>query len=78
MSDLPLIDGEHLKEMRKSRGWSQTQLAEYLGVSQARISKFELGAKIGKPYQKLLKHLMLYRPDGKRDLQSTQPAPAEE
>ena len=67
MSELPPIDGDYLKKLRKGRGWSQTQLADYLGVSQARISKFELGAKIGRPYQKLLMQLVLAPPpEGKR------------
>ncbi|NTF35537.1 helix-turn-helix domain-containing protein [Agrobacterium rubi] len=66
MSDLPPIDGEFLKNMRKKRGWSQTTLADYLGVSQARISKFEQGAKIKTPYQKLLMQLILAPPEGKK------------
>jgi transcriptional regulator with XRE-family HTH domain len=66
VSDLPPIDGAFLKNLRKKRGWSQTVLADYLGVSQARISKFEMGAKIGKPYQKLLMQLILAPPEGKK------------
>ena len=37
------VRGYHLAEMRKSAGLTQTQVAEILGVSQARVSKIEHG-----------------------------------
>lgn len=66
MSDLPPMDGTFLKGVRKKRGWSQVQMADYLGCSQGRISKFELGEKIGKPYQKLLLNLVLQPPQASK------------
>jgi DNA-binding XRE family transcriptional regulator len=35
--------GHQLAEMRAAAGWTQAELAETLGVSQARISKIEHG-----------------------------------
>ena len=37
------VRGYQLAEMRKSAGLTQTQVAEILGVSQARVSKIEHG-----------------------------------
>lgn len=66
MSELPPIDGALLRTLRKNRGWSQHQMADYLGCSQGRVSKFETGAEIGKPYRKLLLSLILAPPPGKQ------------
>jgi transcriptional regulator with XRE-family HTH domain len=65
VSELPPIDGALLKKLRKNRGWNQTQMAEFLGCSQGRVSRFELGADIGKPYRKLLLSLIMQPPQGK-------------
>ena len=35
---------ERLTELRKSRGWSQEQLGERLGVTRQTVSKWELGS----------------------------------
>lgn len=41
---MQLIDiGEHVRDARKARGWSQRQLAEASGVSRARIGRLENG-----------------------------------
>src|SRR5687767_9345915 len=37
------IAGHHLKELRKSTGKTQTEVAQILGVSQSRISQIENG-----------------------------------
>ena len=36
--------GEHVRDLRRSRGVSQRHLAELSGVSQARLSRLERGA----------------------------------
>ncbi|MFC6011891.1 helix-turn-helix domain-containing protein [Nocardia lasii] len=41
------LRGHQLAEMRRSAGLTQTQLAEVLGVSQARVSKIESGEASG-------------------------------
>lgn len=38
--------GENIQELRKRKGMSQEQLAEYLGVTRQSISKWELGASV--------------------------------
>lgn len=38
--------GEKIQELRKRKGMSQEQLAEYLGVTRQSISKWELGASV--------------------------------
>ncbi|MBQ8610351.1 MAG: helix-turn-helix domain-containing protein [Oscillospiraceae bacterium] len=35
--------GQRLKELRKAAGYSQTRLAEYLGISQQAVGKWETG-----------------------------------
>ena len=37
------VAGHHLKELRKSLGKTQTEIAQILGVSQSRISQIENG-----------------------------------
>ena len=32
-----------IRELRKSRSWTQTELAEYVGVDQATVSRWEQG-----------------------------------
>ena len=39
-----------LKAERKQRGWSQTQIAEALGVSVRTVSRWELGLAVPYPY----------------------------
>ena len=36
--------GEKIKELRKARGWSQTELGERLGIQKSAVSKYERGA----------------------------------
>ena len=35
--------GEKIKELRKARGWSQTELGQRLGLQKSAISKYERG-----------------------------------
>lgn len=44
-----------VKQLRESRGWSQSQLAEEVGVSQTCISYIEAGTK--SPTIKILKKI---------------------
>ncbi|MCP5086465.1 MAG: helix-turn-helix transcriptional regulator [Rhodobacteraceae bacterium] len=37
------MDGTQIREMRKARGWTQTELAERIGVTFSAISKIEKG-----------------------------------
>lgn len=37
--------GEHIKQAREERGWTQAQLGEALGYSQATIGNYELGRR---------------------------------
>src|SRR6266550_4144070 len=39
-----------LKAERKRRGWSQTQIAEALGVTTRTVSRWELGLTVPYPY----------------------------
>jgi len=38
---------KNLREVRKWRGLSQTQVADRAGITQARVSAVELGASVG-------------------------------
>ena len=41
-----MIKENHLKLLRKEKGFSQVQLAHYLGVNQSQIAKLENGSRI--------------------------------
>lgn len=45
-------------DMRKARGWSQSDLAKRIGVDQATVSRIEAGASISRPLQILLSNLV--------------------
>lgn len=56
---MQLIDiGEHVRDTRKARGWSQRQLAEASGVSRARIGRLENG-QLGDIGYRLLQLILL-------------------
>lgn len=55
------MTGSEIIEMRKRHGWSQSDLADKLGVNQATVSRMEKGGKISRPVSKLLMQLALGR-----------------
>lgn len=49
------MNGEELKILRKEKGLTQKEVAEYVGTNVSRISEWENGRfEISKSYQKLL------------------------
>ena len=48
--------GQKIKELRKARGWSQTELGQRLGIQKSAVSKYERGA-ITKFSQEQLKEI---------------------
>ncbi|MBC7910016.1 MAG: helix-turn-helix domain-containing protein, partial [Pyrinomonadaceae bacterium] len=54
--DLIPVSGTQLKELRKTRGWFQSDLADRLGVSQGLISMFESGQR--RPSRQIWQRLM--------------------
>lgn len=59
MLNTPNFTGEMVKDLRAGIGWNQAQMADYLGMSQANLSKIERGASITRPIAKLLSALWL-------------------
>lgn len=45
------------KALREARGWSQGEMAEYLGCDQSTVSRIERGAPLSGPISRLLKAL---------------------
>lgn len=52
--DLVRASGDMLERMRERKGWSQTELAERLGVTTARISQLESGTLRNAPSLKMM------------------------
>ncbi|KZK82998.1 helix-turn-helix protein [Pseudovibrio sp. Ad13] len=48
------MDNQSVKELRKTLGWSQTELADFLGVKQPTVNRFEQGQEIPDPSKRLL------------------------
>ena len=46
-----------IKALRESMNWSQLQLARYLGVNQATVSRIEKGQKPSGPSTRMLERL---------------------
>ena len=59
MDSAPNFDAALVKALRKDRGWTQAELADFLGCSQPTVSKIEKGADISRPYRKLLASLVI-------------------
>lgn len=45
ISDVYILIGDRIKTAREERGWTQTQLGEAIGYSQATIGNYELGRR---------------------------------
>jgi transcriptional regulator with XRE-family HTH domain len=43
-----------IRALRKRRGWTQEQLAEYLGLDRSSVSRIENGGEISGPVGRLL------------------------
>lgn len=43
-----------VKALRTSRGWTQDQMATYLGLDRSSVSRIENGAEISGPVRRLL------------------------
>lgn len=66
MLTTPNFTGDMVRKLREELGWNQAQLADYLGMHQANVSKIERGASITKPIGKLLSALWLTAPRTKQ------------
>lgn len=55
---IPTMSTDEIKSFRKSRGFSQSDLADQLGVDQATVSRIENGTPMAGPVERLLKKLM--------------------
>lgn len=51
------MTSEDVKALRRALGWSQKQLAEYLGVRQPTVFRIERGQGPSGPVRKLLEQL---------------------
>jgi DNA-binding transcriptional regulator YiaG len=60
-----MIDPDTIKSTRENRyGWTQEQLAEYLGLDRSNVSRMENGqSKPGGPAMKLLRHWIADAPN---------------
>lgn len=59
------MEPDAIKSFRKSREWSQAELASQLGVDQATVSRAERGAPLPRPVELLLLRLVAdYEPVG--------------
>ncbi|WP_063292054.1 helix-turn-helix domain-containing protein [Pseudovibrio sp. Ad5] len=48
------MDNQSVKELRTELGWSQSDLADFLGVKQPTVNRFEQGQEIPEPSKRLL------------------------
>jgi transcriptional regulator with XRE-family HTH domain len=56
------IERPDLKEIRRVRGWSQQQLASFLGCDQGTVSRIENGGIISGPILRVLSHIDVMAP----------------
>lgn len=49
------------KKVRDDQGWTQAQMADYLGCDQATVSRIERGGPISGPIDRLLRQLVEQR-----------------
>ncbi|KZK85739.1 MULTISPECIES: helix-turn-helix transcriptional regulator [unclassified Pseudovibrio] len=48
------MDNQSVKDLRVGLGWSQYELADYLGVKQPTVARIELGQEVPGPIKRLL------------------------
>ena len=44
-TEAPVVNGTTLRQLRLARGWTQAQLAQYLGVHKITVSRWERGER---------------------------------
>lgn len=49
-----MLTSDDIKALRESKGWSQQQMADELGVNQATVSRIERGSDPPGPVKRLL------------------------
>lgn len=64
---------ERLKELRKSKGLSQSELAKYLGVAKSTISMLEVGSRKHRRESQTLSTLWKFRVKSVTNLQMKKP-----
>ena len=64
-----------IERVRKSLGWSQERMGEYLGVSQATVSNLENGQPLRRPLAKLLDQLEAEIAEGRHSPPPAAPQP---
>jgi DNA-binding XRE family transcriptional regulator len=63
---LGMTNETHMRRIRSKLGWTQAEMAEYLGINRSNVSRIENGASASGPVRKLLADL---------DLKSREAAP---
>lgn len=56
------VSAADVKAARESRGWSQNQLADHIGCTQATISRIESGATFSNLIARAVERLLLDEP----------------
>jgi len=56
------IERPDLREIRRVRGWSQQQMAAFLGCDQGTVSRIENGGIISGPILRVLSHIDVMAP----------------
>lgn len=51
-------EGIDIKVLRETRGWTQGQLADRLGIDRSSVSRMENGGRVRGPVRKLLEKLL--------------------
>lgn len=56
-SDMANTSDIDVKALRAAKGWTQDQMAEYLGLDRSSVSRIENGSEISGPVRRLLELL---------------------
>ena len=54
-----MMENVYYKNLRKQQGFTQTQIAEYLGITQGQVAKLEKGTRNITPYKEKLDQIYL-------------------